>query len=209
MFMCVPYPSLCLFQREISNAADTAARLYREATPEALRSSTKIWDIMSKAQDRLIKSIRSRNFEKFISVAHKDNGDDFFNEVSLLSLWSHLLFHSHLQHVMLDISFLLFSILTSYLCGRLTVISPPSSSLIWPSKNFKRWLRHMWMPISRPSGFVGGIPLPMSRKIIDFHRISLLGRKSSKIGSTKLLSGRRCNSCFFPLSIIWNLHTKD
>ena len=40
MFMCVPYPSLCLFQREISNAADTAARLYREATPEALRYLT-------------------------------------------------------------------------------------------------------------------------------------------------------------------------
>ena len=66
--------------------ADTVARLYREATLEALRSLTKIWDIMSKAQDRLIKSIRSRKFEKFISVAHKDNGDDFFNEVSLLSL---------------------------------------------------------------------------------------------------------------------------
>ena len=128
--MCVPYPSLCLFQREISNAADTAARLYREATPEALRSSTEIWDIMSKAQDRLIKSIRSRNFEKFISVAHKDNGDDFFNEVSLLSLCFHIFFHSHLHHVVLDISFLFISILTSYLCGRLTVISPPSSSLI-------------------------------------------------------------------------------
>ncbi len=83
--MCVSYPYSCLFQREISSAADTAARLYREATPEAQRTATDVWNVMTKAQDRLIKSIRSRNFEKFISVAHKDNGDDFFNEVSLLS----------------------------------------------------------------------------------------------------------------------------
>ena len=82
MFMSVPYPTFCFFQREISNAADMAARLYREATPEALGSKIDIWDTMSKAQHRLIKSIRSRNFEKFISVAHKDNDDDFFNEVT-------------------------------------------------------------------------------------------------------------------------------
>ena len=128
--MCVPYPSLCLFQREISNAADTAARLYHEATLEALRSLIEIWDIMSKAQDRFTKSIRSRNFKKFISIAHKNNGDDFFNEVSLLSLFFHLFFHSHLHQVVLDISSLLISHLTSYLCGRLTVIYPPSLSLI-------------------------------------------------------------------------------
>jgi hypothetical protein len=126
-------PCLCaflmlffLFQREISNAADTAARLYREATPEAQRSSTEIWEAMTKAQDRLIKSIRSRNFEKFISVAHKDNGDDFFNEVPLLSLFFHLVFHSPINLVVLHISFFLFTLV----CGRLTVISPPSSSLI-------------------------------------------------------------------------------
>ena len=39
---------------------------------------------MTKAQDRLIKSIGSQNFEKFISVAHKDNGEDFFYKVHLL-----------------------------------------------------------------------------------------------------------------------------
>ena len=89
MFMSVPYPIFCFFQREISNAAATAARLYHEATPEALRSKTNIWDTMSRAQDRLIKTIRSRNFEKFISVAHKDNGDDFFNEVPLFSTCFH------------------------------------------------------------------------------------------------------------------------
>jgi hypothetical protein len=38
---------------------------------------------MTKAQEKLIKNIRTRNFEKFISVAHKDNGEDFFFEVHL------------------------------------------------------------------------------------------------------------------------------
>ena len=46
----------------------------------------------------------------------------------------------------------------------------------------------MWMPTSRPSDFVGGIPLPMSKIRIDFNRLSFLGKKSSETGSTKLLS---------------------
>jgi hypothetical protein len=61
--------------------------MYREATPESLRSAPEICDTMNKAQDKLIKSIRSRNFEKFISVAHKDNGEAFFYEVRLLSFF--------------------------------------------------------------------------------------------------------------------------
>ena len=96
---------LLLFQREISNAADTAARLYREQTPEALRSAPEIWDAMTKAQDRLIKTIRSRNFEKYISVAHKDNGDDFFDEVPFLSLFFHFLPHFSIHVVVLDVAF--------------------------------------------------------------------------------------------------------
>ena len=59
----------CLFQREISNTADNAARFYREHTPEALKSAPAIWDAMTKTQDSLIKTIRSRKFEKYISVA--------------------------------------------------------------------------------------------------------------------------------------------
>jgi hypothetical protein len=129
VFMLVPYHSCGSFQRDISNASDIAARLYREATPEALRSSTEIWNVMTKAQEKLIKSIRSRNFEKYISVAHKDNGDDFFNEVPRLSLCFHCIFivlsSLYCRHciVVLDISFLLFALV----CGRLTVIFPPFS----------------------------------------------------------------------------------
>ena len=84
-------------QREISSVADAAARLYNETTPEDRRSALEIWDTMTKAQDRLIKSIRTRNFEKYISVAHKDNGEDFFNEVFfppfLEFLWCLLILH--------------------------------------------------------------------------------------------------------------------
>lgn len=36
---------------------------------------------MTKTQDRLIKSIRSRNFEEYIYVAHKNNSKNFFQEV--------------------------------------------------------------------------------------------------------------------------------
>lgn len=73
----------CLpLQRDISAQADLAVRQYRETTPIAERNATDIWNVMTKAQERTIKSIRSRTFEKYISVAHPDNGDDFFQEVS-------------------------------------------------------------------------------------------------------------------------------
>jgi hypothetical protein len=68
-------------QRDISAQADLAVRHYRETTPVAERSATEIWNVMTKAQKRHIKSIRARSFEKYISVAHPDNGDDFFHEV--------------------------------------------------------------------------------------------------------------------------------
>ena len=106
--MHVPYFVLGLFQREISAAADTAARLYREKTPEALRSATEIWDAMTKAQERLIKSIWSQNFEKFISVTHKNNGDDFFLEVPLLSLFIHFLSRFSIHVVILNVYFFFF-----------------------------------------------------------------------------------------------------
>ena len=70
-----------LFKREISNSSDTVVELYRKATPEALRNAFGIWDTMNKTQDRLIKSIRSWNFEEYIYVAHKNNNKNFFQEV--------------------------------------------------------------------------------------------------------------------------------
>ena len=71
-------------QRDISAQANLAVRHYRETTPDAERTATEIWDIMIKAQEMKINSIRTRTFEKYISVAHPDNGEDFFHEVFLL-----------------------------------------------------------------------------------------------------------------------------
>jgi hypothetical protein len=68
-------------QRDILAQADLAVRHYRETTPVTERSATEIWNVMTKAQERHIKSIRARSFEKYISVAHANNGDDFFDEV--------------------------------------------------------------------------------------------------------------------------------
>ena len=83
------------------------------------------------------------------------------------------------------------------LCRRLTVISPPSLSRIWQLRNSKRWPPHMWIRISKPSGFDGGTPQPRSRKRTNSLQLSLLRRESSRPGLTKPLFGLRCNSSFF------------
>ena len=44
------------------------------------------WEVMLKAEQKTIKAIRAKNFEKYLSVANKNNGDAFFDEVSLLIL---------------------------------------------------------------------------------------------------------------------------
>ena len=71
------------------NVADTAAMLYREATLEDRRSAFKIWDTVTKTQDRLIKTIRSQIFKKYIFVAHKYNGKNFSHKVCPLYLFSY------------------------------------------------------------------------------------------------------------------------
>ena len=81
---------------------------------KALRSAPKIWDTMKKTQDRLIKSIRSRNYEKFISVAFKDIGEDFFYEVHLLSFCFHfaltLIFNLYFKYIFLSYSLFMLQI---------------------------------------------------------------------------------------------------
>jgi len=68
-------------QRDISAQADFAVRHHRETTPVAERTANEIWNVMTKIQERTIKSIRACTFEKYISVAHPDNGEAFFHEV--------------------------------------------------------------------------------------------------------------------------------
>ena len=57
---------------------------YREATPVAERNALEVWEVMLKAEQKTVKAIRAKNFEKYLSVANKNNGDAFFDEVSQL-----------------------------------------------------------------------------------------------------------------------------
>ena len=57
---------------------------YWEATPAAKRNALEVWEVMLKGEQKTVKAIRVKNFEKYPSVANKNNGDAFFNEVSLL-----------------------------------------------------------------------------------------------------------------------------
>ena len=57
---------------------------YREATPAAERNTLEVWEVMLKAEQKTVKAIRAKNFEKYLSVANKNNGDAFFDEVSQL-----------------------------------------------------------------------------------------------------------------------------
>lgn len=53
------------------------------ATFKAIRSSLRIYDTISKIQNKLIKTFQYQNFDKLICKADKDN-NFFFYEVSLL-----------------------------------------------------------------------------------------------------------------------------
>ena len=57
---------------------------YREATPAAERNALEVWKVMLKAKQKTVKAIRAKNFEKYLPVANKNNGDAFFDDVSLL-----------------------------------------------------------------------------------------------------------------------------
>ena len=57
---------------------------YREATPATERNALEVWEVMLKAEQKTVKAIRAKNFEKYLSVANKNNRDAFFDEVSQL-----------------------------------------------------------------------------------------------------------------------------
>ena len=59
---------------------------YREATPIAERNALEVRKVMLKAEHKMVKAIRANSFEKYISMANKNNRDVFFDEVCLLFL---------------------------------------------------------------------------------------------------------------------------
>ena len=63
---------------------DATVAKYREATPTVERNALEVWEVMLKAEQKTMKAIHAKNFEKYLSVAKKNNGDVFFDKVSLL-----------------------------------------------------------------------------------------------------------------------------
>ena len=163
---------------------------------------------MSKAQDRLIKSIRSQNFKKFISVAHMDNGDDFFNEVSLLSLWFHdfsfsfascrawYLFLTYLCSYFISM-WQIDRHFSTFLVPDMTIEKPQKVATAHVDAHFKaKWLRWWNSPadVKEKNRFPSSLPLR---------------EKVLKNWLNKAYFWAQVQLFFFFLSIIWNLHTKD
>ena len=92
-----------------------------------------------------------------------------------------------------------------FLCCKLTIIFPLSSSQIWQLRNSKRWPPHMWLLSLRPSGFDGGTPPPRSKSRTNFPLVFLLERQSSKTCLTKFFSGLKCiyNFSFYICSFVY------
>ena len=63
---------------------DAAVVEYREVTPATERNALEVWEVMLKAEQKTVKAIHAKNFEKYLSVANKNNEDAFFDGVSLL-----------------------------------------------------------------------------------------------------------------------------
>ena len=68
-------------QREIAQASDDAARAYLDKTPEEEQTATAVWDVMTEASERMVESIKKKDFTKYLAIANPKNGDDFLNEV--------------------------------------------------------------------------------------------------------------------------------
>ena len=71
-----------ILQKEISAATDDDALQYKETTLVEDRIAPGIWLAMTKAQQKMVKLIRAKNFDKYIAMANPKNGDAFFDEVS-------------------------------------------------------------------------------------------------------------------------------
>lgn len=77
---------LSTLQAEIARAADDAVEEYNRSVPENERTATGVWEVMQTANDKAIKTIKQKDFQKYLAVANPKNGDDFFNQVCAFSL---------------------------------------------------------------------------------------------------------------------------
>ena len=54
---------------------------YNRSTPEKDRTAAVVWGVMQTANEKAIKSIKQKDFVKYLAVANPKNGDEFFLQV--------------------------------------------------------------------------------------------------------------------------------
>jgi hypothetical protein len=69
-------------QREVVVGIDEACRIYNETTPSVERSKQGLGEVILKTHTKIIKSIRTKEFEKLLIVADPGNGMEFLEEVN-------------------------------------------------------------------------------------------------------------------------------
>ena len=68
-------------QREVVVGIDEALRIYNETTPSLEKSEQGLGEVISKTHTKIIKSIRTKEFEKLLVVANPWNEMEFLEEV--------------------------------------------------------------------------------------------------------------------------------
>lgn len=68
-------------QGEIVVARNVVARQYKQTTLEEEKIRTIVWKAMAKASHKMVKILKSKDFQKYLAAADLKNGDDFFKGV--------------------------------------------------------------------------------------------------------------------------------
>ena len=71
---------LCM-QCEVVVAIDEACKIYNETMPSVDRSEQRLREVISKKYTKIIRSIKTKEFEKLLAVASPGNGMEFLEEI--------------------------------------------------------------------------------------------------------------------------------
>lgn len=139
---------------------------------------------MTKAKQKLIKNIRSKNFEKFISVAHKDNGEEFFDEVQSLPILNFSCFFLCILFVVIEVNILTLHSLfpqidrhfSTFLMPDMTIEKLQKVATTHVDASFKaRWLRWWNSPTDVKTQNIFPSSVPLREKVLEdwLHKASL------------------------------------
>ena len=146
----------CLLQQDLSRAADESAIKFKRSTPAEERTAEGVWKVMNAAEASMVKSIKNKDFQKYLSVGNPKHGEGFFDEVflflSIFPSFQYLLWQFinsfkktlHLTH-------------WDFFPNRSTIISVISKQLKWQSRGCKRLQPLPLTHVSKQGGFITGI----------------------------------------------------